>query len=107
MASWVVYFGVVGSFYSLFLIPLDDNGRTIAGIVYGVFATLTMIGAVVATRTDPSDPLLAKPASASEEASLSWCYRCEKHVHPSSKHCTMCNKCVDVFDREWEDGRGG
>ena len=100
VASWGMYFCFVGSFYSLFIMPMNDIGRIIAGVIYGFFATMTLCGAVIATSKDPKDPLLKKTANESSDSPLCWCYRCEKHVRPSSKHCTLCNKCVDVFDRE-------
>ena len=44
--------------------------------------------------------------AAPTDAALHWCYRCTKQVHPSSKHCTVCRKCVDVFDRACGARRG-
>ena len=99
LASWALYLSFVGTFYALFLIALDDTARIVAGTVYGVIAVITLAGAMAATGTNPADPLIfatAPPAG----AVLHHCYRCNKSVQPSSKHCTICRKCVDVFDRE-------
>jgi len=97
LASWLLYFSFVASFYALFLSPLDGAGRIAAGVVYGIFALLTLVGAVSATARNPADPLIYSPDPLN--LGLYYCYRCKKNVQPSSKHCTICRKCVDVFDR--------
>ena len=99
VASWLLYAALVATFYAVFLAPLADAERIAAGVVYGALALVTLLGAWLATATDPADPLLAAAEPPPGDAALHWCYRCTKQVHPSSKHCTVCRKCVDVFDR--------
>jgi hypothetical protein len=106
LGSWGLYLLFVCTFYTLFLFPLDDPGRLSAGIVYGCLAALTLLGALRATGTNPADPLIYTQPTPAEAAELHWCYRCVKNVQPSSKHCTICRKCVDVFDRECVGGGG-
>jgi hypothetical protein len=98
LSSWALFIGFVGSFFALFLAPLEEGARVAAGCVYGVLAALTLVGALTATGKNPADPLIYA-ASPPEGLTLHYCYRCKKNVQPSSKHCTICRKCVDVFDR--------
>jgi len=41
------------------------------------------------------DPIKQQQAAAGQ---LNWCPYCVEHVHPTSKHCRMCDKCVSSFD---------
>lgn len=106
VASWLLYAALVATYYAVFLAPLGEAERIAAGVVYGALALVTLLGAWFATATDPADPLLAAAEPAPTDAALHWCYRCTKQVHPSSKHCTVCRKCVDVFDRACGARRG-
>ena len=72
-----------------------------SGILYSIFAILTCISSVSATITNPADPRIYQPLKHNPRDAVSghlYCYRCERHVLESSKHCTVCQKCIDVFD---------
>ena len=101
VASWLLFLSFVALFYALFL-PIVDGvgGRIAAGVVYGFFALATIAANASAAATDPADPSIfnAEEAGATLDAVL-YCYRCQRHVREFSKHCTICHKCVDVFDR--------
>lgn len=99
MLSWVLFASFVGTFYSLFFASLDTAGRIAAGIVFGACAVGTAVSAGLATSTDPADPAIFE-TEPTEETSQLYCYSCQRHVREASKHCTVCHKCIDVFDRE-------
>ena len=58
LSSWALFIGFVGSFFALFLAPLEEGARVAAGCVYGVLAALTLVGALTATGKNPADPLI-------------------------------------------------
>lgn len=103
-ASWVLFSGLVASYYALFLAGLDDaaGGRAAAGAVFGFFALSAFVAAATATLIDPADRNIFLPPGAYDgrplPPGLLYCHRCERHVAETSKHCVVCHKCVDVFD---------
>ena len=98
IASWLLFLTFVGTFYGLFLVGLDLAPRIAIAIVYGFFALLVLFSAATATATDPVDPY-SRVGSADGVPGAMYCFKCERYVLGTSKHCTICNKCVDVFDR--------
>ena len=102
VASWAMFLFFVSSFYALQLLYTEVVGRAVAGSLYGALALGAFVSAAVATAQDPADRNIY-------DAEQKWpprevvpghlyCYRCERHVCNTSKHCTLCKKCVDVFD---------
>jgi hypothetical protein len=94
LLSWVSFLSFVVSFYTVFLAGVNVGARAAAGTAFGVFAVLSAGAAGVATCTDPRDSLDAQAHSTGF-----YCPRCEKAVKKESKHCGICHKCIDVFDR--------
>lgn len=53
---------------------------------------LKVLEQVITSILDPAD----RGVSAGEEGPF--CNVCERHVHPGTKHCWQCNKCIEGFD---------
>jgi palmitoyltransferase len=99
--SWVLYVTFVATFYALFLLYAPLGGRIAAGILFGAFAIATLVSGAVCTTQNPADVSIYAPASHGPREVVPgflYCYRCERHVKETSKHCTICCKCVDDFD---------
>jgi hypothetical protein len=100
--SWALWLSFVAAFYALQLLYTDVVGRAVAGALYGALALAALVAGAFATATDPADRNIyaPQPAHAPREAVAGhlYCYRCERHVKDTSKHCTLCMKCIDVFD---------
>lgn len=101
IASYILFLFFVVTFYTLFVLYPGLGGRIAAGLIFGLGAVATLICAGFATATNPADKniYVANPRSARDlMPGHLYCYRCERHVLDTSKHCTICHKCVDVFD---------
>lgn len=100
--SWALFSAFAISFYALFIQYLALPGQIAAGVIFGFFALTTFVAAASATTTDPADRNIYQPEGLYEgrdvPAGLLYCYRCSRHVLDTSKHCIVCQKCVDVFD---------
>jgi hypothetical protein len=94
LSSWAAYVGLVVSFYVFFTPGLPSGTSIPANIIYGVFALINLFSASLATLIDPADPFVVG------EAATTFCYQCDRAVFGHSKHCTICHKCIEVFDRE-------
>jgi hypothetical protein len=103
VTSWALFVFFVAFFYALQFLYTDTAGRAVAGALYGVFALITFVAGAVATVTDPADPSIYEPEQRYHPREVVpgrlFCYRCERHVHDTSKHCTLCMKCVEGFDQ--------
>ncbi len=93
VASWVAFTLLVVSYFIFFTFSVSSEGSKTACGVYGAFAILTFLTAGIATWLDPADPF-----TIGEEATV-FCHQCDNPVFRESKHCTICHKCIDVFDR--------
>ena len=70
----------------------------IVGIIYYLIQTVVIFLAVFIMKKDPSDPIsLGFPPDAGVH-NMPYCSICQSNVHPSSKHCGQCNRCVAFFD---------
>ena len=113
IASWVVFPVFVAGFYALALPPIpSEAARWTLGIVHGLLAVVVGRLAHHVTGVDPVDANVCPAQRAKDAAArtdprdgIDWrderyvyCYRCEHRVFADSKHCRICNKCVDVFD---------
>jgi len=99
--SWALFVTFVTFFYALQLLYTDTAGRAVAGALYGVLVVVCFGGAAAATVTDPADRNIYEAERYHPREVVPghlFCYRCERHVHDTSKHCTLCMKCVDSFD---------
>lgn len=94
--SWVTFIFLVCSFYTVFLAGAGPAARAAAGTVYGFFTLLSAAAAASATATDPRDSL---DATAPSDSTGFYCPRCVRAVKKDTKHCGICHKCIDVFDR--------
>lgn len=56
MATWVLLLIVVGGFYSLIVPALPSVWAFVAGVVYGLLASSTIVTGVIACVKDPIDP---------------------------------------------------
>lgn len=111
IASWILFLFFLITFYVLYVPYPSLGGQISSGIIFGLGALATILAAGRATSIDPADKSIF--VARSEDAGASghvrsrsresrpghlYCYRCECQVLESSKHCMVCNKCVDTFD---------
>lgn len=54
--TWILLLLVVGGFYSLIIPGLSTPWSIVAGVVYGVMASSTVVAGVIACLKDPIDP---------------------------------------------------
>lgn len=101
--SWVCFGADILIFY-LVLIPSVSLAVQLAGgIVFGLCALVVFACGWIASTTDPIDPIAFEsgpysPAPAPEvHPDMRECDVCG-YVNERSKHCRVCNKCVDGFD---------
>jgi len=119
VASWVLFALFLAGFYCLPLPYAPFEGRLAGGLVFALAALATAAAAASATSINPADECIFVEDGAADAAGAAgaagagahvrsrsrelrpghlFCYRCECQVKETSKHCTVCNKCVDVFD---------
>jgi hypothetical protein len=118
IASWFLYLFFLVTFYVLYVPYPGLGGQISSGIIFGLGALATILAAGRATSIDPADKAIfdarnqdiANSASSGASGHVRsrssresrpghlYCYRCECLVLESSKHCMVCNKCVDTFD---------
>jgi len=79
----------------------------ICSVIYGIFATLTILYTYKGTHCDPTDPIILtqrrlkaenKPYENDDEANPFNCIPCNANVSRLAKHCRICDRCVDNFD---------
>lgn len=103
----LIYFGLIWNCVTVPALPTvwQPAGYTILAVIL----ISHVITYAVATIIDPADEMishrLVKGTSASLDRSIhkhaienNFCYLCECMVGDKSKHCSICNKCVEVFD---------
>ena len=118
IASWFLFLFFLVTFYVLYVPYPSLGGQISSGIIFGLGALATILAAGRATSIDPADKAIFESRNSGELASGTsagasshvrsrsresrpghlYCYRCECQVLESSKHCMVCNKCVDTFD---------
>jgi palmitoyltransferase ZDHHC1/11 len=99
--SWFLFLFFGAFFYCLELVYANTAGRAAAGTIYGVFMAVTIAAATAATLSDPADAAIYAPNHWDMDDAApghNFCQTCERHVIESTKHCTICRKCVDGFD---------
>ncbi|KEP65732.1 UNVERIFIED_CONTAM: DHHC zinc finger domain-containing protein [Hammondia hammondi] len=103
IVSWICFAADVVLFY-LVLVPSMCFALQVAGgVAFGLCALAVFTCGWVATTTDPIDPVAFlsgpfSPTPAPEvHPDMRECDVCG-FVHERSKHCRVCNKCVDGFD---------
>jgi palmitoyltransferase len=104
LASWC-FFGTDVVCCYLFLIPFVEPlpFQLASALFYGLCAVGTVGFTWVATGCDPSDSNLQDTWRPEVDVGeLVWCNgfmgACESRVFAASKHCRLCNKCVERFD---------
>lgn len=102
LTSWGLFLLFVAFFYAIFFLYPDTVGRAVTGVLFGLLVLATCVSAGITTVTDPADRSIYAEAGSHAPRDYVpghlYCYRCEAHVRDTSKHCTICQKCVDVFD---------
>ncbi|CAB1098437.1 unnamed protein product [Ectocarpus sp. CCAP 1310/34] len=100
--TWVLLLLIVGGFYSFIVPALEQVWAMVAGLVYGVLASSTVLAGVLACLRDPIDPNVRRfhqgETAAGSAADKTFCFLCQLHVNKGSRHCRYCDKCVDRFD---------
>lgn len=113
VTSWVA-FALFFIFFFVFLFPaLPQPLNYILAVLYVILVGLVVTSAAIIMRSNPMDPCCPEGGvkhwqNESHDARMermknyeegkNWCSYCYNHVRPRSKHCRVCNKCVDVFD---------
>ena len=100
--SWMLFPVLVGGFYAL-QVPFMPSGLAeFVGVVYGIAAVGALYNTWACTSTDPRDPSLKGDADESSKTmgdDRVYCNLCEHYVDHRSKHCRICDKCVEVTIR--------
>mmetsp|Transcript_18611 Transcript_18611/g.33632 ORF Transcript_18611/g.33632 Transcript_18611/m.33632 type:complete len:300 (-) Transcript_18611:38-937(-) len=104
ITAWVVV-GLLIGLYGVLLVFLKPKEALVSGLLFGLFAALTILSGYICTKSDPTDPAVDAERAArlkSEEYDYTVfskvCRLCGTHVHETSKHCSQCNRCVIYFD---------
>lgn len=103
-ASWFLFVVFISTAYPLCFGYLEPVARVVLGVIY-VIATLA-VGKLThyCTSYDPADSQFAGETDHTdvykhdEGEHVAFCYACSHVVKPRSRHCRICEKCVDVFD---------
>lgn len=105
--AWIMLSFLVVTLY-LIVGPILSQSALISSFVLGTILAGTVLwSGYKASTIDPSDPHILQPS----EGQLTprtiahrcingkeWCPYCSDIVFASSKHCRVCDKCVDLFD---------
>mmetsp|Transcript_7182 Transcript_7182/g.25640 ORF Transcript_7182/g.25640 Transcript_7182/m.25640 type:complete len:542 (-) Transcript_7182:63-1688(-) len=103
-ASWVLFVVFVAAAYPLAFGYLALLPRVIVVVAYAL--AVVAVGKLThyCTSYDAADVEFCEETDHSDvykhdsELNLMFCYRCSHVVKPRSRHCRICDKCVDVFD---------
>ncbi|CAH0482004.1 unnamed protein product [Peronospora belbahrii] len=103
LATWVVFPAIMALFFAFYTPILDKTLAIVLSIVYAITSLFTVISVSVCTGTDPSDDYILRQSTMTDtRESLPnervYCNVCMKYVNNQSRHCRLCDKCVDVFD---------
>ncbi|CAM9103068.1 unnamed protein product, partial [Hapterophycus canaliculatus] len=100
--TWMLLLLIVGGFYSFIIPALPTLWAVVAGVVYGLLASSTVVAGVAACLKDPIDPNVRRfhegATASGSAADKTFCFLCQLHVNKGSRHCRFCDKCVDRFD---------
>lgn len=106
LLSYLIMLLLSTAFYILIvdILPISDLGL-LASVLYSLFLLSLSVAGLLATFTDPTDPviLLERRAISQNQPFDSRpygqiCTICSTHVMEMSKHCGQCDRCVDGFD---------
>lgn len=90
-------------FYLIFIPSVALGVKIGVGLFFGLCAACAFVFGWIATSHDPIDPIAFESGPYSEKpvaevhADMRECDVCG-YVNERSKHCRVCNKCVDGFD---------
>jgi hypothetical protein len=108
--TWFVFVLNIVTFFIFSSAFFSDNTYR---IVTGIFATLSVsvfLSGIIATVIDPTDGLfktnlIKRKLQNNQQASnleiskkFDFCVLCRSNIYSQSKHCKICDKCVDRFD---------
>jgi len=94
LLSILVFAALVAGFYAFFVPFIEPAG--VRWWLCGLYALIVLACVrlnLAASLCDPSDPALR-----GAEGGEYYCGHCQALVRRQSKHCKICDKCVDVFD---------
>lgn len=111
--SWI-FFGIFWISFHILQTPVLPYPATIpVTIFYDVLVVVVIVTCLKTTRSDPRDQCVpddGRDKWADEDLDSQarrrlqvyegkvWCPYCKTHVLNRSKHCRLCDKCVEVFD---------
>lgn len=99
IAIFVYVLFIIG-FITIYAVMLRDRTAQIAlCVVMGVLALGSIVSYLIVAQWVADDPLISDKEEGERRCSeLRFCTICDCYVHPSTKHCMRCNKCVIGFD---------
>lgn len=103
--GWAV-FGTDVVAVGVFAVPILASlpFQLAAAVLYAASVAASVAACVAATSCNPADAsVLAKSEQAQydlgdDTSEVPFCEICDVPVHPRSKHCHACNKCIGIFD---------
>lgn len=110
VAGWLVFVGVGAATFWIMVPAIGGAARQSLLVVLGALFLLHVVSHIAALLLDPADPelraLKVKIAVPEFDRSLhshvienGRCHLCNIRTNtPRTKHCSVCNKCVDHFD---------
>ncbi|KAG7388883.1 hypothetical protein PHYPSEUDO_011717 [Phytophthora pseudosyringae] len=110
LATWVVFPAVMALFFAFYTPILDKTPAIVLSVVYAAACLVTVVSVAACTGTDPSDDCIMRPSTMGDNRDSRpdnrvYCNVCMKYVYVllvsrnnQSRHCRLCDKCVDVFD---------
>ena len=103
--TWVLFPVVIIHYYAFLYALLWDYiaVKVIVTFIYSGAAIVAIVGASLASATDPADDAVIKKNTTGDlgspwTAESIYCYECEVNIESSSKHCRICKKCVVKMD---------
>ncbi|KAK1928758.1 putative palmitoyltransferase ZDHHC11 [Phytophthora citrophthora] len=105
-----VFPAVMALFFAFYTPILDRTPAIILSVVYAAACLVTVASVAMCTGTDPSDDCITRPSTMADARDSRpdnrvYCNVCMKYVNNQSRHCRLCDKCVDVFDHHCKNNR--
>ncbi|ESO89751.1 hypothetical protein LOTGIDRAFT_124446 [Lottia gigantea] len=107
--AWIVVLYFILIYFTTLVPALISEWQPAAYIINALGCAVHIISHFVAATINPADPAVLKKITDGPTGKFDrkkhphvienqYCYLCEVHVGPKSKHCSGCNKCIGGFD---------
>lgn len=105
ISTWVIIPISAFLFYFFAVLPLSHNSAAAASCIHSILLVVVLAFGLFLSLSDPTDPAVYREREArSRQQKQDYtdfnkiCVKCETHVQFSSKHCSVCHRCVNDFD---------